>query len=126
VLLADEIIETLSREIIPLVPCAGQDPHAPARDYVFADGVGRIGLIASVSHPFCASCNRARLTADGKFRNCLFSLEETDLRGIVRGGGGDDEIRDAVRQSIAAKWEGHEINTSRFVQPQRTMHSIGG
>ncbi|MBX3443806.1 MAG: GTP 3',8-cyclase MoaA [Planctomyces sp.] len=126
VLFAAEILETLSREIQPLVPCANQDPRAPASDYEFADGIGRIGLIASVSRPFCASCNRARITADGKFRNCLFSLEETDLRSLVRGTGTDDDLRAAVRSSIAAKWEGHEINTARFVQPARAMHAIGG
>jgi GTP 3',8-cyclase len=126
VLFADEILEILSREFGPMVPCSDFDPHAPAHDYTFTDGVGRIGLIASISHPFCESCNRARLTADGKFRNCLFSLEETDVRTLLREGGTDDQIRTAVRGSIAAKWEGHEINTSRFIQPKRAMHSIGG
>ncbi len=88
--------------------------------------MGRIGLIASVSQPFCASCNRFRLTADGKLRNCLFSLEETDIRALLRGGATDDEIRAAVRACIAAKREGHEINTARFIQPERPMYSIGG
>ena len=69
-----------------------QDQSAPASEFVFADGVGRIGFIASVSQPFCMNCNRFRLTADGKLRNCLFSLEETDIRRILRGGGTDDEI----------------------------------
>jgi len=126
VLFAQEIIDLLSEGIAPLVPCPDQDPRAPASDYMFADGIGRIGLIASISRPFCASCNRARITADGKFRNCLFSLEETDIRRLLREGGSDDEIRAAVRGSIAAKWEGHEINTARFIQPKRAMHSIGG
>jgi cyclic pyranopterin phosphate synthase len=126
VLFADEIIETISREVHPLVPIRSDDPRAPAAEYQFADGLGRIGIIASVSHPFCESCNRVRLTADGKFRNCLFSLEETDLRSIVRGDGTDDEIRQAVRDSVATKWAGHEINSASFVQPKRAMHSIGG
>ena len=126
VLFSDEILRMLSEGIAPVVPVADQDPRAPASDYMFSDGVGRVGFISSISRPFCASCNRARLTADGKFRNCLFSLEETDIRPLLRGEGGDEEIRAAVRASIAAKWEGHEINTSRFVQPTRAMHSIGG
>uniref|UniRef100_A0A7C2JZQ0 GTP 3',8-cyclase n=1 Tax=Schlesneria paludicola TaxID=360056 RepID=A0A7C2JZQ0_9PLAN len=126
VLFAHEILERLSREIQPLLPLPDQDPRAPATDYEFADGVGRIGFIASVSQPFCMSCNRIRLTAEGKIRNCLFSLEETDLRGLLRGDGTDAEIADAIRASVAAKKEGHEINTARFIQPLRPMHSIGG
>jgi cyclic pyranopterin phosphate synthase len=126
VLFAREIIDTLSREIMPLVPCDDQNPHAPATDFVFEDGIGRVGFIASISQPFCASCNRFRLTADGKLRNCLFSLEETDIRGLLRGGAPDDEIARAVRECVAAKWEGHEINTARFVQPERPMYLIGG
>jgi cyclic pyranopterin phosphate synthase len=126
VLFAHEIIETLSREIAPLVPSPDQDPRAPASDFEFADGLGRIGFIASVSQPFCLSCNRFRLTADGKMRNCLFSLEETDIRSLLRGGAGDAVIVAAVRASIAAKKEGHEINTAKFIQPDRPMYSIGG
>jgi cyclic pyranopterin phosphate synthase len=126
VLFAHEIIETLSREIMPLTPCGRPDPGAPATEFVFADGVGRIGFIASVSQPFCRDCNRFRLTADGQIRNCLFSLEETDIRALLRGGGTDAEIEAAVRKSIAGKKEGHEINTARFIQPARPMYSIGG
>lgn len=126
VLFAREIIDTLSREIMPLVPCPDQDPHAPATEFVFADGVGRVGFIASVSQPFCGSCNRFRLTADGKLRNCLFSLQETDIRSLLRSGAADEEIVRAVRECVAAKWEGHEINTARFVQPERPMYLIGG
>ena len=126
VLFAREIIDTLSREIMPLIPCDDQNPHAPATDFVFEDGIGRIGFIASVSQPFCASCNRFRLTADGKLRNCLFSLQETDIRSLLRDGADDDAIAEAVHSCIAAKWEGHEINTARFVQPDRPMYLIGG
>jgi cyclic pyranopterin phosphate synthase len=122
VLFAAEIIDRLSQEIMPLVPLPSEDPNAPAADYVFADGVGRIGFIASVSQPFCCQCNRIRLTADGKLRNCLFSLEETDVRDLLRNGGTDED----VRRSVAAKKEGHEINTARFIQPARPMYSIGG
>lgn len=126
VLFAGEIIEILSREIAPLTAIADQNPQAPASDFEFEDGVGRIGFIASVSQPFCLSCNRFRLTADGKLRNCLFSLEETDIRSLLRGGATDEEVVAAVRSSIAAKKEGHEINTARFIQPDRPMYSIGG
>jgi cyclic pyranopterin phosphate synthase len=126
VLFAHEIIEKLSREIMPLVPVGRHDTAAPATDFVFEDGIGRIGFIASVSQPFCMSCNRFRLTADGKLRNCLFSLEETDIKSLLRGGASDDEIARAVENCIAAKKEGHEINTARFIQPDRPMYSIGG
>jgi GTP 3',8-cyclase len=125
VLFAADILELLREGIGPLVPAADQDPRAPALDYEFADG-GRVGFIASVSRPFCQSCNRIRLTADGKLRNCLFSLAETDMRGLLRGGSPDDEIVQAIRDCVRSKWEGHEINTARFIQPERLMHAIGG
>ncbi len=126
VLFAREIVETLERHILPLVPRAEHDPHAPASEFAFVDGVGRIGFIASVSQPFCMSCDRFRITADGKLRNCLFSLDETDVKALLRSGAPDAEIAQAIRDSIAAKKEGHEINTARFIQPERPMYSIGG
>lgn len=126
VLFAHEMIEVLSREIMPLVPLPNADPHAPATEFQFADGVGRIGFIASVSQPFCMSCDRFRITADGKLRNCLFSLEETDVKQLMRSNAPDEAIAEAIRQSVAAKNEGHEINTARYIQPSRPMYSIGG
>jgi cyclic pyranopterin phosphate synthase len=126
VLFAREIVEALERGIMPLVPRPGQDPHAPASEFMFADGIGKIGFIASVSRPFCMSCDRFRITADGKLRNCLFSLDETDVKMMLRAGAPDAEIVQAIRESIAAKKEGHEINTARFIQPARPMYSIGG
>jgi GTP 3',8-cyclase len=126
VLLAAEILERLSEGIGPLAPAPDQDPRAPAVNFDYADGRGRVGLIASVSRPFCTSCNRVRLTAEGKLRNCLFALEETDVRDLMRGGSSDADLARALRESVAAKWEGHEINTSRFIKPDRLMHSIGG
>jgi cyclic pyranopterin phosphate synthase len=126
VLFAAEILEILAAGIGPLAPAPDQDSRAPAADYDFLDGGGRIGLIASVSRPFCLSCNRLRLTAEGKLRNCLFALEETDIRAQLRGGAPDQEIAAAVRSSVTAKWEGHEINTARFIKPERLMYSIGG
>jgi len=126
VLTADQIIETLSREIAPLVPVPDPDPRAPATEYAFADGIGKVGFIASVSRPFCLNCNRIRLTADGKLRYCLFALEEDDVKGMMRSGSGDDEIAALVRRNVAGKWEGHEINSAKFVAPPRPMYSIGG
>ncbi len=126
VLLAAEILDRLTQEFGPLVPSPDQDPRAPALDFDYCDGRGRVGIIASVSRPFCMSCNRVRLTSDGKLRNCLFSLEETDIRGLLRGGACDEEIIHAIRESVASKWEGHEINSARFIQPGRLMHAIGG
>src|SRR4051812_44055140 len=126
VLLAADILDILTRGIGPLHPAPDQDPRAPAVDYDYDDGRGRVGLIASVSRPFCMSCNRIRLTADGKLRNCLFALEETDIRALLRGTGTDADIAHALRESVAGKWEGHQINTARFIKPERLMHSIGG
>ena len=126
VLFAAEILDRITREIGPLEPAADQDPRAPAIDHDYVDGGGRVGLIASVSRPFCMSCNRVRLTSDGKLRNCLFSLDETDIRSLLRGNATEEEVAQAVRTSVAGKWEGHEINTARFIQPGRLMHSIGG
>jgi cyclic pyranopterin phosphate synthase len=126
VLFAGDIIETLSREIAPLVEIPDRDPRAPATEYSFADGIGRIGFIASVSRPFCLNCNRVRLTSDGKLRYCLFAIEETDVRGLLRSGAPDEAIVAALRANVQQKWLGHEINTSRFVPPPRPMHAIGG
>jgi cyclic pyranopterin phosphate synthase len=126
VLLADDILATLEREIGPLEEIPDRDPRAPATEYRFADGVGRVGLIASVSRPFCLNCNRIRITADGKLRYCLFAIEETDVRVLLRGGASDDDVRAAIRGSVSAKWIGHEINSARFVAPPRPMYSIGG
>ncbi|HEV8147821.1 MAG TPA: radical SAM protein, partial [Bryobacteraceae bacterium] len=126
VLLADDMLELLRREIGPLEEVPDADPRAPASEYRFADGIGRIGFIASVSRPFCLNCNRIRLTSDGKLRYCLFAIDETDVRDLLRGAGTDDEIRAAIRSSVAAKWIGHEINSTQFVAPPRPMYSIGG
>jgi cyclic pyranopterin phosphate synthase len=127
VLYAAEILEILAGEFGPLTPVPNADPKAPAADFAYADGQGQVGMIASVSRPFCMSCNRVRLTADGKLRNCLFALGETDVRALLRDcAATDDAIALALLESVRAKWEGHEINTARFVKPDRLMHSIGG
>ena len=126
VLLAGDILALLSREIAPLVPVPDPDPRAPASEYQFADGIGTIGLIASVSRPFCLNCNRLRLTADGKLRYCLFAVEEDDVKTLLRTGASDDTIAALIRRNVAAKWIGHEINSTRFVAPPRPMYAIGG
>lgn len=125
VFFAHELLELLDSEVCPLVPVADADPNAPAAAFEYTDGGGRVGIIASVSRPFCRKCNRLRLTADGKVRNCLFALDEVDVKGLLRAGD-MGKVRAAVVGCVAAKWEGHEINSARFVKPLRTMHAIGG
>ena len=126
VLLADDMVRMLSEEIAPLEEIPDADPRAPATEYRFTDGVGRVGFIASVSRPFCLNCNRIRLTSDGKLRYCLFAIEETDVKGLLRGGAPDEQIARTIRDNVRAKWLGHEINTQRFVAPPRPMYAIGG
>jgi cyclic pyranopterin phosphate synthase len=126
VLSADEILQQLASAGIPAEPVQKDDPSAPADEYRYLDGKGRLGIIASVTKPFCGDCNRIRITADGKLRNCLFSLEELDIKTPLRNGATDDVIAELLKQSVAGKWEGHQINTVHFIRPTRTMHSIGG
>jgi GTP 3',8-cyclase len=109
----------------PLVPADG-GPQ-PAARYRFADGApGAVGFISSVTEPFCDTCNRVRITADGQFRSCLFTLEEFDLRGPLRTGASDGELEAVVRRAVAAKWAGHRIDHPDFVRPARSMSMIGG
>jgi GTP 3',8-cyclase len=103
-----------------------REPSATARVYRFADGRGRIGFINPVSEPFCGDCDRIRLTADGKLRTCLFSLNETDLRGPLRAGATDDELEQIVRDAVWRKELKHHVNDPGFIQPTRTMSAIGG
>ena len=126
VLLARDILATLSKEISPLIPAPDRDPRAPATEYLYEDGKGRVGLIASVSQPFCLNCNRIRLTSDGKLRYCLFAIEETDVKEFLRSGAPDEAIAGAIRANVAEKWLGHEINSAKFVPPPRPMYAIGG
>jgi cyclic pyranopterin phosphate synthase len=105
---------------------APREPSATARVYRFADGRGEIGFINSVSEPFCADCNRIRLTSDGKLRTCLFSLTETDVRGPMRAGASDAELEGLIRKAVRRKELKHRISDPGFVQPDRTMSAIGG
>ncbi len=100
--------------------------HHPAELYRYSDGGGEIGIIPTVTAAFCGSCDRVRLTAEGGLRNCLFALEEEDLRGLLRGGGTDDDLAAAVVANIGAKWAGHQINQVHFIRPARSMSQIGG
>jgi len=126
VLLADDIIALLSREISPLVEVPDRDLRAPATDFAYADGGGKVGFVASVSKPFCLNCNRLRLTSDGKIRYCLFAIEETDVKQLLRSGAPDCEIVTALKQNVSEKWIGHQINSTKFIPPPRPMYSIGG
>jgi len=126
VLTADQMIEILSDEIAPLTEIPDRDPRAPATEYAYADGLGRVGFIASVTRPFCLNCNRLRLTSDGKLRYCLFAREEADVKTLLRSGAADDEIAQLIRSNVSDKWLGHEINSTQFVPPPRPMHAIGG
>jgi cyclic pyranopterin phosphate synthase len=123
---AHEILEQLEQAVCPLVPAGDYDPHAPAMDFRYTDGGGRVGIIASISRPFCKSCNRLRLTCDGKLRNCLFALDEVDVKPLLRDRPDDARLAELIARNVRSKWEGHEINTSRFIKPLRTMHAIGG
>jgi cyclic pyranopterin phosphate synthase len=123
--LSGEEIRAAIDAVFPLEP-APREPHATARVYRFADGKGRIGFINPVSEPFCADCDRIRLTADGRLRTCLFSLGETDLRGPLRAGASDDELERIVRDAVWRKELKHHVNDPGFVQPARTMSAIGG
>ena len=123
---AHEIMDQLEKHVAPLVPASDYDPRAPAMDFEYTDGGGRVGIIASVSKPFCRSCNRIRLTADGKLRNCLFAMDEVDIKPLLRGNVDESRVAGLLQQNVRDKWEGHEINTARFIKPLRTMHSIGG
>lgn len=125
VLSGADVRAILEREIGPLVADAAGDPGQPAVDYRWADG-GRVGFINPVSHPFCDRCDRLRLTADGQFRNCLFSTTEWDVKAILRGGGSDEEIAALLRQCVAAKKAAHGIDTPAFARPARAMYQIGG
>ena len=118
-------IRAAIEEVHPLVEIP-REPHATARVYRFADGQGRIGFINPVSEPFCGDCNRIRLTADGRLRTCLFSMNETDLRGPLRAGASDAELERIIRDAVWRKELKHHVGEPGFVQPARTMSAIGG
>jgi cyclic pyranopterin phosphate synthase len=118
-----EIVDLIGA-VYPLEPIVrGSEP---AERFRYLDGAGEVGVIPSVTRPFCEQCDRIRLTADGQLRSCLFSLVDHDLRGVLRGGGSDDDLSDAIEACVSAKWAGHAINQVQFVKPRRSMSQIGG
>ncbi len=119
------VVRERIERVHPLVP---EERHGePASVFRFADGApGSVGFISSVTEPFCDTCNRVRVTADGQLRACLFALEETDLRGPIRAGASDDELEALIRGAVWAKWAGHRIDHPDFVRPERSMSMIGG
>ncbi len=125
VVTAREIFETI-HPVFPLTEASRQEASETALRYRFKDGRGEIGVVAPVSIPFCGQCSRIRLTADGKLRTCLFSLEEHDVAGLLHGGADDSAIAELIRSAVAQKERGHRINEPDFVQPSRTMVYIGG
>ena len=126
VLTGEEIRREIESAIGPLVPAPRPDPSQPASDFAYGDGGGVIGFINPVTQPFCHNCNRLRLTAEGKVRNCLFSTVEWDARAVLRGDGSDEDLAELVRDCIWHKKPGHGIDSDQFVRPQRAMYQIGG
>ncbi|MGI8411487.1 MAG: GTP 3',8-cyclase MoaA [Solirubrobacteraceae bacterium] len=123
--LTGEEIRRAIETVYPLEP-EPRPPSSTARVYRFADGQGKIGFINPVSEPFCGDCNRIRLTADGRLRTCLFSLNETDLRGPLRAGARDDELEQIIRDAVWRKELKHHVGEPGFIQPARSMSAIGG
>jgi GTP 3',8-cyclase len=123
---ADEIMAALSTEFSLTPEHPGDRGSSPAESFLVNGGPGRVGVIGSVTRPFCGACDRVRLTADGQLRNCLFAQEESDLRTALRAGADDDEVAAIWDRAVAAKLPGHGINDPGFLQPARPMSAIGG
>ena len=126
VLTGEEIRRTIEDAIGPLESAERYDLSQPAMDYVYADGVGSVGFINPISQPLCHDCNRLRVTAEGKLRNCLFSTVEWDARELLRSSATDAELAQLIRDCVRAKKPGHGIDSQDFVRPQRAMYQIGG
>jgi cyclic pyranopterin phosphate synthase len=124
VVAAEEILAAVDA-VWPLEAVAGRGA-APAERFRYRDGAGEIGVVGSVTRSFCGTCDRVRLTAEGMFRNCLFAVEETDLRAVLRRGGSDDDLAAAIAADVGRKWAGHSIGQVTFRRPDRSMSQIGG
>jgi cyclic pyranopterin phosphate synthase len=122
---ADQILAAIGARF-PLEPAHDSDPSAPAALYRYRDGGGTVGVIASVTRPFCGHCDRIRITADGQIRTCLFAHREYDVRAALRGGASDAEVAELLRAAVWRKAPGHLINSPYFRQPERGMSAIGG
>jgi len=122
----EEIRRRIEAELGPVEEMRREDPSQPASDYRFVSGEGGLGLINPVSIPFCSDCNRIRLTAEGKLRNCLFSTVEWDVRQLLRERASADEIAAVLRECVQAKKPGHGIDSPEFLRPERAMYQIGG
>ncbi len=120
---SDEIVDQISANYELVQIDNGSDP---ASRYVFADMDLEFGVIPTVTKPFCDSCDRIRLTAEGQLRNCLFSVEEYDLRKLLRNEGSDEEILAVIERAVGDKWRGHSIGNVNFLRPKRSMSQIGG
>ena len=120
---ADEIVEKINKAI-PIEPIVRGS--APAERWRYLDGKGEVGVIASVTKPFCGDCDRVRLTAEGQFRTCLFAVDEFDMRSLLRSEANDEEIAKAIVDAVGTKWAGHSIGQVNFIRPSRTMSQIGG
>jgi cyclic pyranopterin phosphate synthase len=123
---ADEIMALLSAEFTLKPDDSADRGSAPAEAFLVDGGPATVGIIASVTRPFCGSCDRVRLTADGQVRNCLFAREESDLRALLRAGASDDDLARSWQRAVAGKLPGHGINDPGFLQPARPMSAIGG
>jgi GTP 3',8-cyclase len=123
---AGEIFDSLSRAFSLSEDSERERGAAPAETFLVDGGPARVGVIASVTRPFCGACDRVRLTADGQIRNCLFARSESDLRTLLRSGASDADIASAWRAAVASKLPGHGINDPTFLQPDRPMSAIGG
>jgi len=120
----DEIVARIAA-VHPLEPVPARGA-APADRWRYLDGRGTVGVIPSVTKPFCGDCDRVRLTADGQFRTCLFATTEFDLRTLLRDGSSDDVVAAEIERAVGTKWAGHQINQVNFIRPKRTMSQIGG
>jgi cyclic pyranopterin phosphate synthase len=120
----DEIVAAIDA-VWPLEPVSARGA-APADRWRYRDGGGTVGVIPTVTKPFCGDCDRVRITADGRFRTCLFETRDFDLRAVIRGGGSDDDLASEIRMAVGTKWAGHAIGTVHFRRPNKSMSQIGG
>jgi cyclic pyranopterin phosphate synthase len=120
----DEIVAAIDAAF-PLQPVPNRGA-APADRWRYRDGRGQIGVIPTVTKPFCGDCDRVRITAEGQFRTCLFETREFDLRAILRSDGSDDDVAAEIERAVGTKWAGHQIGNVQFIRPKKSMSQIGG